>query len=224
VHQPLCIDYPNGTLGIHELSTKTYIKWVNKTSHCHHRYSIARHTSSVLKSNIQSNITTLQRARLNSSQEGRGGETPYDLTIVTKLVVHQDRAKSRTQERDQTHSYWYIPSAPRVNYSLLVMETIRMMNMATGDGFPLRQGAGTGSRLVFRGYRGLRRWNFRCRFLFGVSVFIGVFGVGLMSGGVHEAAASQGARPHPVVASGLLFGIFSLQYFIYFPKIFSVNF
>ncbi len=28
--------------------------------------------------------------------------------------------------------------------------------MATGDGFPLRQGAGTGSRLVFGGYKGLR--------------------------------------------------------------------
>ena len=42
-----------------------------------------------------------------------------------------------------------------------------MMNMATGEGFPLRQGAGTGSRLVFGGYRGLRRWNSRSRFLFG---------------------------------------------------------
>ena len=41
-------------------------------------------------------------------------------------------------------SYSYIPSAPRVNYSLLVMESAGMMKMATGDGFPLRQGAGTG--------------------------------------------------------------------------------
>ena len=48
------------------------------------------------------------------------------------------------RERDQTHSYWYIPSAPRVNYSLLVMESARMMKMATGDGSPLRQGAETG--------------------------------------------------------------------------------
>ena len=31
-----------------------------------------------------------------------------------------------------------------------------MMKMATGEGPPLRQGAGTGSRLVFGGYRGLR--------------------------------------------------------------------
>ena len=46
--------------------------------------------------------------------------------------------------RDQTHSYWYIPSAPRENYSLLIMESTGMMKMATREGFPLRQGAGTG--------------------------------------------------------------------------------
>ena len=34
-----------------------------------------------------------------------------------------------------------------------------MMKMATGEGSPLRQGAGTGSRLIFGGYRGLRRRN-----------------------------------------------------------------
>ena len=39
----------------------------------------------------------------------------------------------RERERDQTHSYWYIPSAPRVNYSLLIMESAGMM-MATGEG------------------------------------------------------------------------------------------
>ena len=50
----------------------------------------------------------------------------------------------RERERDQTHSYWYIPSAPRENYSLLVMESTGMMKMATGEGFPLRQGAGMG--------------------------------------------------------------------------------
>ena len=31
-----------------------------------------------------------------------------------------------------------------VNYSLLVMDSVRMMKMATEEGFPLRQGAGTG--------------------------------------------------------------------------------
>ena len=50
----------------------------------------------------------------------------------------------RKRERDQKHSYWYIPSAPRENYSHLVMESTGMMKMATGEGFPLREGAGTG--------------------------------------------------------------------------------
>ena len=48
-----------------------------------------------------------------------------------------------------------------MNYSLLVMDSVGMMKMASGDGIPLRQGAGTGSRLVFGGYRGLRWRNSR---------------------------------------------------------------
>ena len=36
----------------------------------------------------------------------------------------------RERERDQTHCYWYRPSTPRVNYSLLVMESAGMMKMA----------------------------------------------------------------------------------------------
>ena len=63
--------------------------------------------------------------------------------------MHQDgaieRAREREKERDQTHSYWYIPSAPRVNYFLLVMDSAGMMKMASGDGIPLWQGAETGS-------------------------------------------------------------------------------
>src|SRR5215216_6796665 len=101
MHQPLCIDYPNVTSGIRKLSAKTYIKLINRTSHCHHRYPIARHTSSVLKSNTLSNIKKPQRARLNSSQEGRGGDTPYDTTTIRKLAVHQDHAISRTRERER---------------------------------------------------------------------------------------------------------------------------
>jgi hypothetical protein len=42
-----------------------------------------------------------QRERLNSSQQDREGRTPYDPTILTKLVVHQVRAKSRTRERER---------------------------------------------------------------------------------------------------------------------------
>ena len=37
----------------------------------------------------------------------------------------------REIERSNTY-YWYIPSAPRENYSLLVMESTGMMKMATG--------------------------------------------------------------------------------------------
>ena len=40
-----------------------------------------------------------------------------------------------------------------------------MMEMATGDDFPLRQGAGTGPRLVFGGYRGLPLRKSRSRFI-----------------------------------------------------------
>src|SRR3989337_713382 len=39
--------------------------------------------------------------------------------------------------------------------------------MATSDGSPLRQGAVTGSRLVFGGYKGLRRRNSRSRLFSG---------------------------------------------------------
>ena len=99
------------------------------------------------------------------------------------------------RERDQTHSYWYIPSAPRVNYSLLVMETAGMMKMASGDGFPLRQGAGTGSRLIFRGYRGLQRRNSRSRFLSGGFGIYRNFWRRSHVKGVAEGPTSQGARP-----------------------------
>ena len=44
-----------------------------------------------------------------------------------------------TRERDQTHSYGYIPSAPRENYYLLVMESAGMMKVATRKGFPLHR-------------------------------------------------------------------------------------
>ena len=79
----------------------------------------ARHTSSVLKLKTQSDkITT--KGKLNSSQESRGGKTSQDPTTIAKLGIHQDRAieeheREHERERDQTHSYWYIPSAPRVN-------------------------------------------------------------------------------------------------------------
>ena len=71
--------------------------------HCHHQYSIVRHISSVLKSiKVFNPITTeSQRKKLNSSQQDREGKTPYDPTILTKPVIHQDHAISRTRERER---------------------------------------------------------------------------------------------------------------------------
>ena len=66
----------------------------------------------------------------------------------------QEHERERERERDQTHSYRYIPSAPRENYSLLIMESTRMMNMTTGEGFPPPAGCQNGSRLAFGGYGG----------------------------------------------------------------------
>ena len=61
---------------------------------------------SQIHKNIPSNNSVISKGKLNSSQQDREGETPYDLTILTKLAIHQDRAKSRTQKREmgQTHS------------------------------------------------------------------------------------------------------------------------
>ena len=44
-----------------------------------------------------------QREKLNTSQQDREGKTPYDPTILTKPVIHQDRENSRTQEREIKH-------------------------------------------------------------------------------------------------------------------------
>ena len=110
--------------------------------------------------------------------------------------------RENTRERDQTHSYWYIPSASRVNYSLLVMDSAGMMKMATGDGIPLRQGAGTGSREVFGGYRGLRQRNSRyifCCGSFRIRRYIWVQGVRQRSygGPTRQGACTRGGAPHP---------------------------
>ena len=93
--------------------------------------------------------------KINSSQQDREGKTPYDPTILTKPAIHQDRDISRTQEREIKHiySYWYKPSAPRVDYSLLIVVAAGMM-------IPLRQGAGMGSRLIYRAYRALKWLKF----------------------------------------------------------------
>ena len=100
MHQPLCIDYPNVTSGIRKLSAITYIKWINMIPHCHLKYSYRK--TYIMCSQIWTFNPTRQNFkgwRFNSSQQDREGETPYDPTILTKLVIHQDRANSRTRER-----------------------------------------------------------------------------------------------------------------------------
>ena len=88
-----------------------------------------------------------------------------------------------------------------MNYSLLIMESARMMKMATGEGFPLRQGAGTESRLVFGGYRGLRRRNSRSiLFLDGFRVYGYIYiGERSRSGeprGAHEGGGAPRGQAH----------------------------
>ena len=78
-------------------------------------------------------------------------------------------SQEHERERDQTHSNWYIPSAPRVNYSLLVMASAGMMKMATRDDFPSLAGYWKPSRWVFRRYRELRWRSGSSMFISGVS-------------------------------------------------------
>ena len=75
------IEYPIVTTG---MPRKTYIK------------------CSQIHNSIQFNNSETSKVKLNLSQD-RGGKTPYDSTIITKLVVHQDRSKSRTREREIKH-------------------------------------------------------------------------------------------------------------------------
>ena len=107
---------------------------------------------------------------------------------------------TRERERDQTHSYGYKPSTPRVDYSLLVMESTGMMKMATGEGLPPPAGCRNGSRLVFGGYGGFWRQNSRsivCSGSFRVREYIWVQEVCQWSFG---GPTRQGARPRGVGA------------------------
>ena len=65
--------------------------------------------------------------------------------------------------------------SPRVNYSLLVMESAGMMKMATGEGFPPPEGCQNGSRLVFGGYGGFWRWNSRSILLLDVLGYMDIY-------------------------------------------------
>ena len=56
-----------------KLIIKTYIKWINRTPHCHHGYPITRHTSSVLKSlKTQSDKKTSKGKSIHHKKIERG--------------------------------------------------------------------------------------------------------------------------------------------------------
>ena len=187
---------PQCHLGIRELSAKIYIKWINRTSHCHHRYPIARHILNVLKSNTQSNITKPQRARLNSSQEGRGGETPYDPTIITKSSQYIKIVPNQEHEREikhiATHTYpqprgWTTPSSscrlpgwwrwPPV----MISPSGKMSKRAPGCFFMAIEACGGGSSDL--------------GFFLEVTRFINVFGADLTSRRCSRGPQAIGARP-----------------------------
>ena len=68
---------------------------------------------SQIHKSIQSDNSETSKVKLNSSQEYREGETPYDPTILTKLAIHQDRANSRTQEREREIKHIAIGTNPQ---------------------------------------------------------------------------------------------------------------
>ena len=82
-----------------------------------------------------------------------------------------------------------------MNYSLLVMESVGMMNMATGDGSPSSRVPKQGPDwfLVATEACGGGTPDLFC--FLEVSLFIGFFGVGLTSGGSPGCPRGRGPRP-----------------------------
>jgi hypothetical protein len=70
-----------------------------------------------------------------------------------------------------------------------------MMKMASGDGFPLRQGAGTGPRLVLVATEACGGGTPDLGFFLVVSVYIRADGVGIKSRGATRRRQFRGARP-----------------------------
>ena len=68
----------------------------------------------------------------NKSIDGRN--------IIWSDYINKAHDIDHERERDQAHSDWYKPSAPRVDYSFLVVVAAGMMKMATRDDSLLRQG------------------------------------------------------------------------------------
>ena len=133
------IEHPIVTTGI---PRKTYIK------------------CSQIHNSIQSDNSETLKVKLNSSKEDRGGETPYDPTIVAKLAVHQD-VPNQQHEREREIKHIATGTYPQPRGWTTPSSSWRAPRWWRwpGEGSPLRQGTGMDSREVFGGYRGLRRWN-----------------------------------------------------------------
>ena len=82
-----------------------------------------------------------------------------------------------------------------------------MMKMATGEGSPLQQGAGTSSREVFGGYRGLRRRTLDLLLSLMFLGYMGIYRQKKSVGGASRGPRDRGARPgggRALLSPGLL--------------------
>ena len=75
--------------------------------------------------NIQSdnNKTSKGKDSIHHNKDREGRNTIWSNYINKARGTSRSCQIKNMRERDKTHSYWYKPSTPRVNYSLLVMET-----------------------------------------------------------------------------------------------------
>ena len=117
-----------------------------------------------------------------------------------------------------------------MDYSLLIMVVNGMMKMATGDDLPFQQGARTGSRLVFHGYRDLRRRNFWSRVISdGFSIYRNFWRRSHVQMGLEMSTIQQGmgkgpGAPRWVVPTSVASCTPSLPYKIpNIPKTLGVN-
>ena len=101
------------------------------------------------------------------------------------------------RERDQTHSYWYIPSAPRVNYSLLVMESAGMMKMATGEGSPSGRVPEQGPGWFLVATEACGGVTPDLSSVLEVLGYVGIYGCRGYIGGPQGCSRGRGARPPP---------------------------
>ena len=117
-----------------------------------------------------------------------------------------------------------------MNYSLLIMESVGMMKMATGEGFPFQQGAGMGLDLFSVATEVCGDVTPHLGYFLEVSLFIGIFGVRNKSGGpqvVHKIGRhARGGRgpPHPRGRPGtLLAQLFYSGVFFWSKKISKIG-